>query len=210
MYFGARAVMAAVFGLMGPGSEGSAPKLAWSLTVCLPSAPADARRAQPITSRMFADIGVAISWHDDEEPCPPDGVIVTLAADIPRAVRPGALADSRLFDGSEVRVFYNRVLEMVPPDWVPCLLAHVLAHELAHIAQAIDRHSSHGLMKASWELADLRQMVRGRLLFSSHDVDLIRRGLGARARKAEGRTPLWRVRPSAFYLVPFPFVNVFA
>ena len=188
MYPGARAVMAAVFALTGHGGEGPAPKLEWSLTVCLPSAPAEARRAQPILLRMFADIGVGISWNEPRDSCLPDSVVVTIATDTPRTLSPGALADSRLFEGSEIRVFYNRVLEMVPPDWVPCLLAHVLAHELAHVAQAIDRHSSHGLMKATWELADLRQMVRGLLRFAPHDVDLIRRGLEAKARqKAEGR-----------------------
>ena len=62
----------------------------------------------------------------------------------------------------------------------PRLLSYVLAHEIAHILQGVDRHSETGIMKASWDEGDYFDMGRGRLKFTPSDIDLIHLGLDAR------------------------------
>lgn len=74
---------------------------------------------------------------------------------------------------------------------VHSLLGHVLAHEITHILQGIDRHSQEGVMKAHWTTEDIVQMARQPLPFEQKDVMLIHRGLerycpaGATARNRE-------------------------
>ena len=63
---------------------------------------------------------------------------------------------------------------------VPALLGHVLAHEITHVLQGINRHSDGGVMKAEWDAADFEQMRSRTLPFTETDVILIERGLIAR------------------------------
>ena len=69
---------------------------------------------------------------------------------------------------------------------VPILLAHVPAHEIAHILQGVSRHSASGVMKAGFGAADHNKMKRKGLGFTNEDIDLIHIGLDKRqARLAE-------------------------
>ena len=63
----------------------------------------------------------------------------------------------------------------------PAILAHVLAHEIGHVLQAIDRHSATGVMKAHWKGPDFADMSARPWDFTPEDVDLMRRGMSARA-----------------------------
>jgi hypothetical protein len=45
------------------------------------------------------------------------------------------------------------------------LLAHAAAHELGHLLLRSSRHSSAGVMRASWEVTDLRQLSHAGLVF---------------------------------------------
>jgi hypothetical protein len=58
-----------------------------------------------------------------------------------------------------------------------CLLAHVLAHEIGHVLEVSDAHSSTGVMKAYWDWRDYFAMNQGPLEFASVDVHRIRQGL---------------------------------
>ena len=93
-------------------------------------------------------------------------------------------------------MFYDRVVENPSHNRVLTgyVLAHVLAHEITHILQGTCRHSDYGLMKARWDERDFRNMTSQRLLFAKEDIDLIYRGLSARAARAanaqKGRLPL--------------------
>jgi hypothetical protein len=64
---------------------------------------------------------------------------------------------------------------------VPCLLAHILAHEITHVLQGINRHSVSGVMKAHWSNGDCLDMAGKPLAFTEEDVYLIHRGLKRRA-----------------------------
>ena len=57
----------------------------------------------------------------------------------------------------------------------------MLAHELAHIAQAERGHSEDGLMKARWAPDEVGQMPWEHLAFAPDDVALIHAGLTRRA-----------------------------
>jgi hypothetical protein len=61
------------------------------------------------------------------------------------------------------------------------LLGHVLAHEIGHILQGVERHSSTGLMKERWDYRDYVEMQRQPLRFTAEDLLLIQQGLKNRA-----------------------------
>ena len=61
------------------------------------------------------------------------------------------------------------------------MLGHVLAHEVAHMFQAVEHHSASGVMKKKWDYRDYVEMQRRPLRFTEEDLLLIRQGLKARA-----------------------------
>jgi hypothetical protein len=101
----------------------------------------------------------------------------------PEDDHPGALAAARPFEGTHIRVFYDRVQSATLPARIPTLLAHVLVHEITHIVQGTDQHSRVGVMKARWEPEDYSQMARSLLDFTEEDLPGIRNGLAARMQK---------------------------
>jgi hypothetical protein len=144
------------------------------LTAAMPSS---AFQAKAVVGEMFRAIGVDVGWNGR------GGVEIEihLSADTPDRLRPGALAVSYPYgSGSAVTVFYDRLLRLAEKSGTPerMLLAHVLAHEIAHVLERIDRHSDSGIMKAQWTREDLAEMARHPLPFDVEDVDLIRLGLG--------------------------------
>jgi hypothetical protein len=183
----AAAVATAVLVPSGAWNSGAAKLPASRLTVCMAAPRAELATAQEMAGRMFAGIGVGITWQRDEAACPADAVAVTMLRDAPQSARKDALAEATLFGDQRIRVFYNRARARVTAEGVSCLLAHVLAHEITHIAQAIDRHSSVGLMKAHWPPSEIQEMCRWPLAFTAHDVDLIHRGLSTRTAHFEAR-----------------------
>jgi hypothetical protein len=64
---------------------------------------------------------------------------------------------------------------------VPPLLAHVMAHEIAHVLQGISRHSTSGLMKAHWDKTDMRDLSWKPMPFAEEDIVLIYLGVKERA-----------------------------
>jgi hypothetical protein len=63
------------------------------------------------------------------------------------------------------------------------LLGYVVAHELGHLLLGKESHSAGGLMRARWEVAELQEGARGKLLFSRGEAEEIRgRYLAAAAR----------------------------
>ena len=108
-------------------------------------------------------------------------MIIRFTGDTPATLLPGALASALPYERIHIRVFLDRVKEAVGPGAMPFLLGHVLAHELGHLLQGIDRHSETGVMKAQWDLDDYKRMVSSPLAFTDEDVILIHRGMDGRA-----------------------------
>jgi len=147
-----------------------------------------ANESKAIASRMFRGMGVTLIWVNAKS-CPSDGIHISLTGHTPATLHPGALAYATPYQGTEIRVFRDRI-EAATPALVPHLLAHVLAHEIIHILQGCVRHSDHGLMKAQWDGADRSQMLWGDLPIAQEDVDLVHLGIAKRARLAANQSSL--------------------
>lgn len=137
--------------------------------------------AQNIAARMFAEAGVRIRWQVGE---PRRGeqympIIVDLTENTPKPLVPGALACAQVYEGIHIRVFWDRVQNTVggATPLATFLLAHVMAHEIVHILEGIDRHSQTGLMKPSWTQMEIEGMSVHPLSLAPEDVQLIHRGL---------------------------------
>lgn len=151
------------------------------LTVCL-TAPVDRNvsDAQRLATHMFEAINVQVRWARPSD-CPADGVRLSFWRETPVIISPGAFGRAFPVEGIRADVFMDRVRSAVPENFLPFVLGHVLAHELAHIAQAERRHSSEGLMKARWAPDEVGRMPWSHLAFSPDDVALIHAGLERRA-----------------------------
>ena len=151
------------------------------ITVCV-QATVQTTSAEGIASRIFSGIGVRIDWRHGQK-CPGDAVTVTLTGDTPDSVLPEALACALPYEGSHIRVFYDRLNDprYFPKLIVPTLLGHVMAHEIGHILQGTSQHSETGMMKAKWTAVDFAAMTFEPLRFTQADIDLIESGLAKRS-----------------------------
>jgi hypothetical protein len=143
--------------------------------------------AEQVASHIFSAAGVGIDWRQGLAGCPVEGIRVTLSAlsdHAPADVPANAMAYALPYEGNHIVIFYDRLQRKVKGTQISTLLAHVLAHELTHILQGIHRHSDRGLMKATWDGSDYQAMMWKSLPFTPEDVELIHRGLAARANPA--------------------------
>jgi hypothetical protein len=136
-------------------------------------------RARLIASRMFATAGVTIDWRGWSA-CPAGGIRVSLSQDTPESERPNTFAYALPYEGTHIVLFWDRIARSAQPEAVPFLLAHVLVHEVTHILQGVNRHSETGVMKASFETADIPRMQYHPLPFTDEDLELIHAGIIAR------------------------------
>jgi hypothetical protein len=143
-----------------------------------------ALRAQTLVSKMFAEIGVTIEWRYGLRNCPAESIRVSLSRSTATTLKPGALAYALPYEGTHIEVFYDRISKNWELAMVPAVLGHVLVHEITHILEGFSRHSAYGVMKAHWDERDYFLMKRKPLAFAPEDLDLIYRGLTARARGA--------------------------
>ena len=137
-------------------------------------------QAESIAAQMFSGIGVHVDWYHDSHHCkaPAEDVLpVQISTGEPDGEFPGALAYSHLHSAPHIEIFYDRILTTVDPRRVPDLLAHVLAHEITHTLEDLNRHSEAGLMKAHWSQQDLEEMSFKPLPFAPEDVEMIQRAL---------------------------------
>lgn len=147
------------------------------------TAPRALSDSEYLADRMFSAAGVRIAWKTGA-PRPGDPIggrrirvhFVTAAGP---ADHPGALAHALPYEGSRIRIFYDRV-RTGDPGSTRVLLAHVLVHEITHILEGIERHSLSGVMKAHWTLDDYNAMLWRPLAFAPDDIDLIRSGMNVR------------------------------
>jgi hypothetical protein len=179
-------IWAAVFGLaVGTGALANTiePGSASSIRVCVESSvvtPFALIRGESIAAKIFGNIGVRISWVHRNRcgPSSSDSITVQVSTGAPPGNFPGALGYTRLAE-RQIEVFYDRVEHSFQAPIMPNVLGHVLAHEIAHVLEGINRHSAEGLMKAHWDDHDFERMYPNLMPFAPEDVELIREGLGA-------------------------------
>jgi hypothetical protein len=141
-------------------------------------------RAQ--AGKMFTAAGISIQWHSGKPRLPQadNALVIQMKERTPEDFYPGSLALAMPYEGAHIQIFYQRIQEAVSPDTRPALLAHVLVHEITHMLQGINRHSEEGIMKAYWDPNDYHRMQSKPLAFTQNDIDLIQRGLTARAARS--------------------------
>jgi hypothetical protein len=145
-----------------------------TVTVCMERSsvsPVIIIKAQDLTSKIFAEIGVNLQWHRELEYCDTQGILIRLSMNTSKALEPGAFAYAQPYKGT-VRVFYDRISQSCE-DQIPNVLGHVLAHEITHDLQGFPRHSDRGIMKAHWDLQDFKNMREKPLKFEDVDIELI-------------------------------------
>ena len=140
-------------------------------------------RARGIAAQILREAGVHVEFKDDEDHCRTvaNAMVIAVSHQTPEDHHPGALAYAMPFEGTRIVVFYDRVRRTVRADAVPSLLGHVLAHEIVHMLQGVERHSTTGVMKQKWNYHDYVEMELRPLRFTDEDVLLIRQGLKTRA-----------------------------
>ena len=135
--------------------------------------------ARSLAGQIFAEIGVTIEWRLTLRGCPTGGIAIRLSDRIPPMARSSALGMSQPYEGRQITLFYRRI-RRYRAYMLTAVMGHVLAHEIAHNLQGIDRHSESGLMKAHWQNADFARMSVNPLRFTKEDIELIHDGLDRR------------------------------
>ena len=131
--------------------------------------------AEYLATRMFAEGGISVTWkaRESDRAGSQAPILIEVLGEAPPDVAPGVLAYSNLRQG-HITVFLDRIEKLENPAIV---LAHVLVHEITHVAQGINRHSDSGVMKARWGGHDYSEMRVQPLGFAPEDLKLIRQGL---------------------------------
>lgn len=147
-------------------------------------------RAEAKTTAVFRDIGVTVHWQKGVPPATPPGnacgaplVIRTeSSSQVQVHVSAEALAYAAPFvdTGTCIHVLLDRILASTTESLAPVVLAYVLAHEITHVLERINRHSKEGIMKAHWEPSDYRLMTYKGFAFAAEDVEMIHLGIAQR------------------------------
>lgn len=133
-------------------------------------------RGEFIAKEIYAQIGIKLDWGHRAHCREGDGILIHIGSAPSAEVHPGALAYTRLAD-ARVEVFFDRIIADAAPIIAPNLMGHVLAHEIAHVLEAVVRHSEEGIMKAHWTPNDYEHMYPSFMQFAPEDVTLIRAGV---------------------------------
>jgi len=184
------AMMAALAGVTAHAAEATATASERRVTVCVEGAGLVRGywQARYMASRMFGVIGVAIDWRPGFGGCGYEAIRVSLTDNTPADLKPTALAYALPYEGTHVRIFYDRIAYNREATAVPPILAHVLVHEITHMLEGICHHSPTGIMMAHWGPNEFNRMARKPMEFSAEDTDLIYLGLMSRRQAMTART----------------------
>jgi hypothetical protein len=149
------------------------------------------QRAQSVASQILASTNVRLKWLSGSPSetknaaagaCAPPVIKVDFSSD-----RRLALSSSETLaftfpyakGGPRIHVLYDHMAPTYrnSPRLSGILLGYILAHEITHVLQRIDRHSNSGVMKARWTTFEYSNMENGSLRLAEEDVLLIRLGL---------------------------------
>lgn len=138
-------------------------------------------QAMRVTDEIYKQIGVQLRWQ-----CSKSAGVRTLHMGFEEGGKGGfrdaALAYALPYEGSTIRIRHDSV-HRYPEGQRGGVLGYIMAHEIGHLLQGIERHSEEGLMKARWDDEDRHRIFVRKLPFARLDVDLIHLGL-AKSRRA--------------------------
>ncbi len=136
--------------------------------------------AKDAVSEIFAKIGVHIRWESgsprsNSVSC--QNIALIIQEDPPYDANAGVMARTDL-SSDHIHVFYGRIRPSSDfwPNFECRVLTHVIAHEIGHALEGLNRHSDTGIMKAVWTVNDRTRIMNGSLPFSPVDVGLIHAG----------------------------------
>ena len=186
MRISAMTMVATLLAITAYAGEGADSYAKSKVSVCIQGAvfPEIGVRARWLASRMFSAIGVTLDWRGGFSRCPSGAIMVSFTDNTPTDLQPGALAYALPYEGTHIRVFYDRITETCDRALVPSLLGHVLAHEITHVLEGVGWHSNYGVMKARWDIKDYSKMRVKPLEFTDEDIHMIYLGLAARNARA--------------------------
>ena len=144
----------------------------------IPAETIGAARAQ--MDRIYANAGFEIVWSDDDGPrggC----IVLMMEAEADVATSSAAVMGLALRRGRTrtAHIFFLRVADLAQKHHMTLsrLLGHVMAHEIGHLLLPVDSHSSTGLMRGSWGIAQIRDARDGKLAFTETETRLMVRRL---------------------------------
>jgi hypothetical protein len=194
---GLAAVSLSLAPAMGTGQPASAKEVTLYITNGHVVPAAMLARAQQTATGIFAGAGVRLQWKLGDPKRKPAGpaagpaqcaieIRVDFLLTAPEDVSPWAFARSFPLQTKELRIDvlvdrFGPVLRTQPLLVAP-LLGHVLAHEIAHALQGVNRHSEAGVLRARWNKSDYRQMQRQLMEFDQANAQLIHLGMESRLR----------------------------
>jgi hypothetical protein len=138
---------------------------------------------------ILAQAGVRLRWMPERpaarlDPCDPllaHRIRISVEPRAPRSVPRGVLASALPFSNKETRItiYFDRVRAFYPgsPASAGAFYGHVLAHEIIHVLQKVNRHADQGVMHQRWSPSELQQLVLLPLALTETDIKLIRAGL---------------------------------
>jgi hypothetical protein len=151
--------------------------------------------AQTMATAMLAEAGVRLDWpvRRIKQNEVARVIVLEITSRKPAAFHRHALGYSEPFGDGHIRIFYDRIETAPDHGTVPRLLAHVMAHEIAHALERVNYHAPEGVMKAHWTNYDITQMGLRPLSFDAKSIEMIQKGLAMQIPSAQ---PTISNRPS--------------
>jgi hypothetical protein len=149
---------------------------------------------ETLVSDTFSKVGVNITWHTGSPPknyrsgAGRTVFSIRWADRVPATSNVSALAVARPYSPVASITLYEESLRRFLNHYrgtENIVFGYVVAHELAHLMQGLNRHSDSGILKAQWSYKDVYQMASGSLDFTAYDVQLIHDGLNARMSRSQ-------------------------
>lgn len=140
-------------------------------------------KAEMMASRILKYEDITVRWRGPVWSCAQRGadeIVVTLVAEPPASMSSDALGYAYVFEGVHAQICLDCILRFRPDLWAT-LLGHVMAHEVTHLLQGVNRHSAEGLMKAQWGFGEIESMGTRPLRFTAWDIKLIELGMERRS-----------------------------
>jgi hypothetical protein len=204
-------------GLSSPGAEAADIGEADLATIVVrtytpPHLRGEIRTARRTASAILGHARIQVDWLECglpaavsesvncSQPLQSTELVVRIVSATPVGVAPGldtlgfAFVDLDTGGGSLATIYADRVgvMALGAGIGVAELLGRTIAHEIGHLLLGTNRHAPHGLMRASWTSADLRQNRAIHWLFDGKEGESMRRAITFR-RMAPGLTKTLRV-----------------
>ena len=122
-----------------------------SAAVCLVDGRSVLENTGPGVSRIFAQIGIRIDWRNNSRSCDQEdgAILIRLSYGKPATQLEDAFGYALPYEGTHIVVFWDHVLETTRATGAQNLLAYVVAHEIGHVLERVNRHSVTGIMNTS-------------------------------------------------------------